>query len=105
MYPPTPPVTPPPPREPIHSIHFTSLQLMSLYDQLRAIAPDGVITVQSLITFIHALVNKSVSQYTVVPYNLIVYCCLLIVICNNCYFNISVCGNRFTIENVYRILF
>ncbi len=81
MYPPTPPVTPPPPREPIHSIHFTSLQLMSLYDQLRAIAPDGVITVQSLITFIHALVNKSVSQYIYTIVNIQSYSVLLFVVC------------------------
>lgn len=61
MYPPTPPVSPPPIRESTDPIQFTSLQLISLYNQLKTIAPDGVIRQQKLVTFIHYLINKSVS--------------------------------------------
>ena len=60
MYPPSPSKSPPRPIEPIHSVHFTSHQLLALLGRLRLLAPNGTIITESFINLICELTNKTV---------------------------------------------
>ena len=60
MYPPSPSKSPPRPIEPIHSVQFTSHQLLALLGRLRLLAPNGTIITESFIDLICELSNKTV---------------------------------------------